>query len=59
MVGLAIQASESLVEVGILELLRFPCAVIGILSHQHRTGAGDSEGIRPETDTGNGLEAIN
>ena len=27
--------------------------------YQHRTGAGDSEGIRPETDTENGWEAIN
>ena len=27
--------------------------------NQHGTGAADSEGIRPETDTGNGWEAIN
>ena len=29
------------------------------LPHQHRTDADDVEGVRPETDTGNGCEAIN
>ena len=54
MAGLAMQASGSLVEGDILEQSRFPCCGVGILPHQHRTGAYDGEGIKAEADTGNG-----
>ena len=53
MVSLAIPASGRLVEVDILELSWSP------FPHQHGTGAVDSEGIGPKTDTGNGRETIN
>ena len=43
------QAPGSLVDVDILELSEY----------QHGTWVADSEGIRPGTDTGNGLEGIN
>ena len=46
--GLVIQASGSLVESDILEMLRFPCSGVGICHPKY------GDGIRPETDTGSG-----
>ena len=49
-----IPASGRLVNVDIPELSESPWPGIDIFLYQHGTGAADSEGIRPETDTGNG-----
>ena len=54
MAGLVMHASGSLVDVDIPNLSQFLCPGVGIFPHQHGTGATDGEGIRPETDTGNG-----
>ena len=49
-----IPASGRLVDVDIPELSESPWPGFDIFLNQHGTGAADSEGIRPETDTGNG-----
>ena len=54
-----IPASERLFDVEILKLSKVSMFWCWNLLHQHGTGAADGEGIRPETDAGNGWEEKN
>ena len=54
--GPVMQGYVSLVEVDMLELSESWC---WDFTYQHGTGPQDGEGIRPESDTGNGREVIN
>ena len=57
--GLVMQGSGSLVEVDSIEMSWVSITWCWHFPHPHGTGAVDGEWIRPETDTGNGWEAIN
>ena len=58
-VGHVIPAFGRLIDMNILELSESPWPSVGIFHTSTGTGTMDGEGIRPETDTGNGWEETN